>query len=208
MRWVDKDICIAVPAVCNVGCKNRDHVEVLNVHERVLEADPIQVGALVDSLSSEEDRLWPGDTWPRMAFDRPLSVGAIGGHGPIRYFVEAYIPGKSIKFRFTGPKGFDGYHSYEIIPVTERSAVLGHTLKMSARGLALLSWPLVYRPMHDALLEDSLATAQRSLGMAPQVQGWSVWVKVLRWVISGGKARSQNQSNNASNPDGRNSFAQ
>ncbi len=31
---------------------------------------------------------------------------------------------------------------------------------MSTHGLAVLSWPLVYRPMHDALIEDSLATAE------------------------------------------------
>ncbi len=166
-------------------------MEVLNIHERVLAADSDRIGAVLDSLSSREDQLWPKDIWPRMKFDRPLGVGAKGGHGPIRYFVEEYTPGKSIKFRFTGPKGFDGFHGYEIITTSKHSTVLRHTLKMNTRGLAILSWPLVYRPMHDALLEDSLTTAQRSLGLAPQVQVWSLWVKVLRWVVSGGKARHQ-----------------
>ena len=171
-------------------------MEVLNVHERVLESEPVQVGALLDSLSSREDRLWPKHIWPRMEFDRPLGVGATGGHGPIRYFVEEYTPGRSIKFRFTGPKGFDGFHGYEIISTSKQSTVLRHTLKMNTEGLAILSWPLVYRPMHDALLEDSLATAQVSLGVAPQIQVWSLWVKVLRWVVSGGKARHQLTPNN------------
>ena len=79
-------------------------MQVLNVHECELEADPMLIGALIDSLASKEDRLWPKHVWPRMEFDRSLSVGAKGGHGPIRYFVEDYIPGKSIKFRLTGRK--------------------------------------------------------------------------------------------------------
>jgi hypothetical protein len=45
--------------------------------------------------------------------------------------------------------------------------------------------------MHDALMEDCLATAQVSLGLAPIIQAWSPWVRILRWLVSGGKARSQ-----------------
>jgi hypothetical protein len=126
-----------------------------------------------------------------MEFDRPLSVGARGGHGPIRYFVEAYVPGQSIKFRFTGPVGFDGFHGYERMKTIADTVVLRHTLEMTTHGLAVLSWPVVYQPMHDALIEDSLATAEASLGQAPRIQPWSLWVRVLRWVVSRGKARAQ-----------------
>lgn len=168
-----------------------------NVHERELKEDPAQIGALVDSLSSKEDRLWPMHIWPRMEFDRALGIGARGGHGPVRYFVEEFTPGKSVKFRFTGPKGFDGFHGYEILSGPKQPSVLKHTLKMNTQGLATLSWPLVYRPMHDALIEDSLSTAQASLGQAPQLQKWSLWVRILRWVVSGGKARSQSAPNNS-----------
>jgi hypothetical protein len=172
-------------------------MQVLNVHERMLEVDPVQIGALIDSLSSEEDRLWPKHVWPRMGFDLSLGVGAKGGHGPIRYFVEEYTPGKSIRFRFTGPKGFDGFHGFEIVSGPKQRVVLGHTLKMNTHGSAILSWPLIYRPMHDALIEDSLATAQVSLGLPSKIQLWSIWVKILRWVVSGGKARSQVPPNKA-----------
>ena len=166
-------------------------MRVRNVHERELQASPERVGALVDSLASRDDSLWPRLAWPRMEFDRPLSVGARGGHGPIRYFVEEYVPGTSIRFRFTGPRGFDGSHGYERIGTTADTAVLRHTLDMTTYGLAVLSWPVVYRPMHDALIEDSLATAEASLGHAPQIQLWSSWVRCLRWVVSGGRARAQ-----------------
>ena len=171
-------------------------MQVLNIHERELEASHDQVGALIDSLSSEYDRLWPNHSWPRMKFDRPLSIGADGGHGPIRYFVEDYNPGHSIKFRFTNPKGFKGFHRYEIVKSTQTSVLLRHTIKMAIQGSAMLTWSLFLRSLHDALLEDSLTTAQASLGMIPQIQAWSPWVKIIRWVMSGGKAKPQIRPNN------------
>jgi hypothetical protein len=166
-------------------------MRVLNIHEREFHVAPKRVGALIDSLSSETDALWPNHLWPRMTFDRPLGIGAIGGHGPIRYAVEEYVPGRFIKFRFTGPKGFNGYHSYEAVRTARQSVVLRHTVKMATHGPALLSWPLVFRPLHDALIEDSLATAQASLGQTPRMKQWSLWVRFLRWLMSGGKAHRQ-----------------
>ena len=166
-------------------------MKVLNIHERALEATSQQVGALVDSLASPRDALWPRHTWPPMKFDRPLGVGAKGGHGPVRYFVEEYTPGRSVRFRFTGPRGFDGYHGCEVIETEERAVVLRHTLQIEKRGPALVSWPLIFGPLHDALLEDALAQAQASLGQEPQVRRWSPWVRFLRWSLTGGKARPQ-----------------
>ena len=95
-------------------------MKVLNIHERKFSASPEKVGALIDSLSSREDTLWPKQAWPRMEFARTLSVGAVGGHGPIRYYVEAYTPGKSIRFRFTRPRGFSGYHGYGVLDCGRR----------------------------------------------------------------------------------------
>ena len=100
-------------------------------------------------------------------------------------------PGESIKFRFAGPTGFDGFHGYQRIKTTAHTVVLRHALEMTTHGLAVLSWLVVYRPMHDALIEDSLATAEASLGQAPQITPWSFWVRFLRWVVSHGKARAQ-----------------
>lgn len=125
-----------------------------------------------------------------MRFDRPLAVGAHGGHGPIRYTVEAYTPGCSILFRFTGPAGFDGHHGFELIP-RDTHGVLRHTVRMRLHGRARLSWPLLYRPLHDALLEDALAAAQHALGLQPDITPWSVRVRLLRWLVTGGKAPAQ-----------------
>lgn len=173
-------------------------MKIENIHEREIRAEAWRVGALIDSLASKNDRLWPRQAWPRMKLDGPLGIGAKGGHGPIGYLVEEYALGRSIKFRFFAPRGFDGFHGYEVLSGSgQSSAVLRHTLRMNAHGWALLSWPFVFRPLHDALVEDSLTVAQASLGLHPAVQPWSVWVRILRWVVSGGKARSQIMSNNS-----------
>lgn len=162
----------------------------LNVHERVLVATPAEVGALLDRLASREDGIWPRDRWPAMRFDRPLGVGAVGGHGPVRYNVEDYQPGRSVRFRFTAPRGFLGTHGYEI---EERAGetLLRHVLKMRTEGPALLTWPLMFRPMHDALIEDSLDRAERSLGREPaRPNRWSARVRLLRRAL-GGRRRSK-----------------
>lgn len=169
---------------------------VRNIHERQLPADREAVGALIDSLAAPLDALWPIHSWPRMRFDRPLREGAVGGHGPIRYIVESYVPGRSIRFRFIAPKGFIGVHGYEVLECADSSLVLRHELQMTTQGLAVLSWPLVFRPMHDALIEDSLASAESALGLTPTVYAWSSWVKFLRQVISRGAARPQMVPNN------------
>lgn len=164
---------------------------VLNVHEREIPASAGEVAVLLNSLSSDNDALWPRTMWPPTRFDRPLGVGASGGHGPVRYAVEAFSPGQMVKFRFLGPSGFNGFHRFEVLPKSEGCTILRHTIDMKTQGAALLSWPLVFRPLHDALLEDLLTHAQAALGAVPSVRPWSLWVKFLRWVFSSGKARSQ-----------------
>lgn len=166
-------------------------MHVRNVHERTLAARPEAVGALIDTLASPRDALWPHRSWPRMAFDRPLAVGAVGGHGPIRYTVDRYEPGRRVQFRFTAPRGFDGIHRYDVVPVAEATTRLRHVLDMQTSGWARVSWPMVFRPLHDALIEDSLDRAERSLGLTPRPTRWSPWVRLLRWMLSGGRARSR-----------------
>lgn len=172
-------------------------MHVLNVHEREIAAPPSAVGALLDSLASDDDRLWPRGTWPRMRFDRPLGIGASGGHGPIGYAVEDYRPGEMVRFRFLGPRGFNGHHRFEIFPLGDGATLLRHTIDMRATGPALLTWPVAIRPLHDALIEDALAQAQASLGLAPVVAPWSGWVKLLRWLMSAGRAQPQGMPDNA-----------
>jgi hypothetical protein len=166
-------------------------MKVLNVHERELDATAEGVGQLIDLLASEKDVLWPYRYWPRMKFDRPLGVGASGGHGPIRYVVEEYTPGQFVQFRFTAPKGFNGFHAFEVKVLRNKHVKLRHRLRMETNGLAVFSWFFVFEPLHDALIEDSLSTAEVSLGLSPKTVHWSLWVRFLRWFLSGFKLSSQ-----------------
>lgn len=166
-------------------------MKVLNLHQRELNAPEEDVARLLDSLASDEDLLWPTECWPPLKLDAPLGTGASGGHGPVRYWVVEYKAGSRITFRFTAPRGFNGQHSYQIQTSGNGISVLSHCLEMKATGGALLSWPLIFRPLHDALIEDSLAKAQASLGLKPSVTPWSLWVRFLRWLISRGSATKQ-----------------
>ena len=158
-------------------------MKVLNIHERVLNAPIALVGKLIDSLASSDDKLWPHDRWNAMKFDCPLSIGARGGHGPIRYFVEAYEPGRKIRFCFTGPKGFLGTHHFEIEELSAEKIILRHVIDMHITGWTRLQWLLMIRPLHDALLEDALDRAEIFIGGQPAPRHWSLWVRFLRKVL-------------------------
>lgn len=162
-------------------------MQILNVHERILPGTVAEVGALLDGLAGPDDRLWPVDLWPGlpMRFDRPLGVGADGGHGPVRYRVEEYVPGRLVVFRFAERTGLDGTHRLEVDDsegVVELRHVLAGRLK---RTKALLTWLLVTRPLHDAVLEDLLDRAELAVtGTVLRPARWSWRVRLLRRLFA------------------------
>jgi len=159
-------------------------MKVQNEHRRKVACSVETLGECLDSLSSRQDNLWPHELWPRMALNEPLAVGAEGGHGPIRYFVEEYEPGRRVVFRFTEPKGFLGTHSFQVNRAGE-GAEMVHLISMETSGAALLSWPLVIRPLHDALLEDSLDKVEAYLAGEVWIhRDWPVSVKFLRRILA------------------------
>ncbi|MCC6652238.1 MAG: SRPBCC family protein [Candidatus Eisenbacteria bacterium] len=160
-------------------------MRVLNVHRRVLAASPADVGRLLESLATTDDLLWPSDSWPRLKLDRGLEPGSRGGHGPIRYEVIAHEVGRKVEFRFTAPAGFHGTHALEVLPQTTGGSELVHTIAMDARGPALITWPLVFRPLHDALLEDLLDRAAALTGTVGEWAEWPIEVRVLRLLLGG-----------------------
>lgn len=110
-----------------------------------------------------------------------LNVGSTGGHGPVRYSVEAYEPGLSVRFRFRGPRGFDGTHSFTVESQDNGICRLTHVIEMLTKWPATLSWPFVYRPLHDALIEDALDKVATALDKsAYEGKPWSAWVSFLR----------------------------
>lgn len=153
-------------------------MQVLNVHERSWASTVDELGRILDSLGTDHDVLWPRRAWPPVRFDRPPRLGDDTGHGPIRYRIEAYEPARRIRFRFTAPRGFDGTHQFEVL-----AAGLRHRIDMQVRGLAIVPWLLVIRPLHDALIEDALDNAVRASGGVPAARSWSVWVRLLRTIL-------------------------
>jgi hypothetical protein len=162
-------------------------MKIVNVHQRRLEATRAQVALLIDSLGSPDDRFSPPD-WPRIKFDRPLAPGATGGHGSMRYVVTAWTPGESIRFRFTKPTGFQGWHGLTVLGASDDDCVLEHRIEMETEGQATLLWELATRHLHNAWAEDLLSQAQRAVGNKPLVVPWPARVRVLRRLMSVGKS--------------------
>ncbi|WP_031469421.1 hypothetical protein [Sciscionella sediminilitoris] len=158
---------------------------VYNLHERRLPVPAERAAPLLDGLSGERDLLWPVEHWPPMRFDGPLAVGADGGHGPVRYAVEEYIPGRLVRFRFRAPRGFDGIHEFTVHPSASGGTVLRHLLAMRTTGPARLSWPLVFRHLHDACLEDCFDRAERTLtGTVGSPAHWNRYTRLLHAVLA------------------------
>lgn len=158
-------------------------MKVLNIHERQFPVDPDISGTLINTLSAKDDKLWPGELWVAMRLDKGLQIGSRGGHGPIRYFIKEYEPGRKLVFQFTGPAGFNGCHYFQAVSGSDAgTSILRHVIDMDATGSSLLTWPLIFRPLHDALIEDALDKAQNNLGLGDNKTSWSFWVRFLRWL--------------------------
>jgi hypothetical protein len=156
-------------------------MKVINVHQRLLHASPARIDELLQTLGSPHDQVWPRDRWPRMVLDGPLGVGASGGHGPVRYFVEAREPG-FVAFRFR-MRGVEGWHGFEVLEATQQHRVLEHRMEAELTGGAAVRWAAVMRHLHDACVEDMLSNVQRALGDTPNPVAWSPYVKWLRRMM-------------------------
>lgn len=156
-----------------------------NLHERMLPTGGPVAESLIDGLAGVDDRLWPYDRWPAMRFDGGLHVGSEGGHGPIHYRVIEHQPGHLVRFAFTAPEGLLGQHTYELAQ-DAHTVVLRHTLCGHTTGRMRWQWPLLFRPFHDALIEDSLDRAVAAVSQTPyQPRQWPPQTRTLRWLLKG-----------------------
>ena len=132
-----------------------------NVHERTIPATLQTVGAMLDTLSGSADSVWPGEHWPPMRFDRPLGVGADGGHGDVLYTVTEYVPGRKVVFRFADGSGFVGTHRLELAEAAAGGTLVRYLIDARTGGPMRLLWPTVVRWMHDAVVEDLFDKVER-----------------------------------------------
>ncbi|MGB3286373.1 hypothetical protein [Mycolicibacter algericus] len=62
---------------------------------------------------------------------------------------------------------------------------LRHPLVAVTAGWTVLSWPLIFRPLHDAPIEDALDTAATALNSRGPHSSWSIYVRMLRRAAGG-----------------------
>ncbi|OJF14740.1 DUF2867 domain-containing protein [Couchioplanes caeruleus] len=136
---------------------------VRNVHERELPVPAAVVGRLLDRMGADDDPLWPVPAWVPMRFDRPLGVGADGGHGPVRYHVTGYEPGRRVELTFHPRTGLIGTHTLEIEGRGPHSCVLRHRLVARPVASMRLLWPALVRVCHDTVIEHLLDNAERAV---------------------------------------------
>lgn len=129
-------------------------MKTISIHKRTIGQSIGVISDILNTLSSNDDKLWPKEKWPPMIFRKGLTVGAIGGHGPIKYSINTYIPGSLIEFTFVKPDGFKGVHRFEVTEIENNKTELKHTIDMMLSGKGILTWHIAIRWLHDALIED------------------------------------------------------
>ena len=138
----------------------------------------IKLEEILKTLSTDNDLIWPTEKWPAMKFDSTIKVGAKGGHGPIRYYVEKYKPSQIIQFRFLKPN--HGIHKFEINEITSDRTEIKHTIKMTTAGRGTLIWLFAIRPLHNALIQDAFDKVENNFSKTKKATKWNFWVRYLR----------------------------
>ncbi|NNF35382.1 MAG: hypothetical protein HKN68_14830 [Saprospiraceae bacterium] len=132
-------------------------MKVLNRHTRIIKAPIHKTSEILLTLGTVEDRVWPIGKWPRMIFHQGMDIGALGGHGPIRYTIKSKTPGKSIEFQFVKPKGFHGTHGFNIEGASESTTQITHTIEMNTSFIGYMQWLLAIRWLHGDIQEYEIA---------------------------------------------------
>lgn len=150
---------------------------VTNTHERTVSLSAADARQILASLASDDDRLWPIDYWWPMRLDRGLTVGSKGGHADVTYIVESVEPDRVV-MRFIPPFGMDGTHRFELDGAGTRT-IFRHVIQANLRGAMRLAWPVIVRPIHDAVVEDAFDRVAVAAGDPPTAR-WSPTVRSLR----------------------------
>lgn len=161
-------------------------MKIFNKHDRMIHAAQDAVGRVIDTLSGPEDALWPNEKWPPMVLDSALNVGSAGGHGPVRYRVSEYVPGRRAVFQFDNAGllgGVDGLHYFEVIP-RRRHVIIRHVLEGDCDLGMWLKFTFFVEPMHNTVIEDAFDKVEsRFSGTAVKRSQGGLRVQFLRWMI-------------------------
>lgn len=158
-------------------------MKITNIHKRIINQAQSELNPIIRTLASKEDKVWPTKNWPRMKLDQGLQEGSKGGHGPIGYFVQEYIPNELIQFKFTKPQNFIGIHQFEIESLSPTQTQITHTIDIETKGLGFLTWSIGVRWLHDALIEDAFDQIENHFSAEKKQSPWNLWVKTLRFFL-------------------------
>lgn len=159
-------------------------MNVVNIHSRIINQPIDKVSGLLETLSTVDDKIWPKDKWPPMRFNNGLKVGERGGHGIIRYSVEAYELGELVIFKFLKPKKFNGIHKFEIKEINAHETKVKHSIIMKTEGFsATFKWLFIIKWLHDALIENAFDTVENNFLEVKKHTKWNVWVSLWRFLF-------------------------
>ena len=162
-------------------------MKIFNRHDRIIPAEKDALGSILDSLSGPEDALWPRETWPPMVLDPGLKVGAAGGHGPVRYRVSDYIPGRRAVFQFDRAglmAGINGRHYFEVVP-RRGHVIIRHDLEGDCDLGMWLKWTFFVRPLHNTVIEDAFDKVESRFSRTVVKRSqWGPYIRFLRRVIA------------------------
>lgn len=157
-------------------------MKIVNIHKRIIDQPKAEIVKLFNTLATENDMMLATDKWSPMKLDKGVKVGSKGGHGPIKYFVTAYQPEKSITFQFD-LTGFNGFHRFDITELENKKTELSHIIDMTTTGSATLKWALAIRWLHDAYIEDAFDKVENRFSKDKKRSKWNLWVKTLRIIM-------------------------
>jgi len=169
-------------------------MKVRNVHQREVYGSIEQLGQIVKTQMTPQDRLWPREKWPQPRLEGspwPSLVGKTGFHGPVHFVFTSHetVANVSFGYKFIKPAGFDGHHKFSVTRISAEKLLVTAVVEMETRGLgATLFWLLAVGPLHDAIVEDTFDKVERELGNIPQGAQWSIWVKMVRTLRLGTRA--------------------
>jgi len=156
---------------------------VINIHKRIINQPKEKISELFRTLATENDKILNTNKWSPMKLNNGKTIGSKGGHGPIRYTVQKYIPNDYIQFEFTQPKGFNGTHYFRITELEENKTEIKHSIEMNTTGTAILTWSIAIHWLHNAFMEDAFDKVENHFLTEKKKTEWSVWVKILRWIL-------------------------
>lgn len=131
-------------------------MKIINRHFRAYNTSTYELAKVLDTMGSANDRIWPYERWPAIVMSDGLNVGSHGGNAPVQFTIEEYVYGERLVMRFTAPPGFNGTQTITIGDYGYGRAYMQHRLEMDPGPQAMLTWPLLFGPLHNYEIEDML----------------------------------------------------